>query len=120
MTDAIGVDEHDRGAQENAERDRDQDRGEDWVAGHRPHEEPIDEKAGQGREERRRDDRQRGLPRHRGGHQEQEVAAERHHVALGQIQDARRPVDEHVTRGQQRVEARDHDGRGENLRHRVT
>ena len=70
--------------------------------------------------ERGREDRQRGLSGHRGGYQEQEIAAERHHVALGQIQDARRPVDEHVPGSQQRVEARDDDGRGEGLRHRVT
>jgi hypothetical protein len=46
---------------------------------------------------------------------EQHVAAEHHHVALGQVQHARGAVDEHVPRGEERVEAGDADRAGERL-----
>src|SRR4030095_16552992 len=72
VADAIGVDEHDRGAQQNAEGDRDEAAREDRGPRHRPHQEPVDEEAGERREQRGREDRQRGLSGHRGGYQEEE------------------------------------------------
>src|SRR5438045_1872772 len=102
-------DAEDDGAQDAGEAERNHDDGDDRLADHRPQDEPLHGEAEQHREDDGESERPGERDVHVLHHRPEDVRAEEQELALGEVQDAARLVDDDEAQGDEGVDAPHHE-----------